>query len=276
MKMKSFGSRRSCLLLLVAAVVTFPLLASVATAGTIVELHTEYFDTERADETAKIYFDKNCVRFDANQGEQQITLIFRTDLEAGPVCWVVDNENGTYFEVNDETVKEIQDQIAKAKVMMEEQLQNVPAEQRAQYQKMIDEKMGKIGRTDLDIEFREVASGVKVNAWKCLQYESFIDGTKHEDVWAAPAEDMGLSDSDLQVLRGMSELFSGISQEMNAFFQVGKEGKRGFEGFPVLVVEYKDGEKFEKSEVKSVIEKDLAKHLFELPEGAKKQALPGQ
>ncbi len=273
---RSINVHRSCLLLLVAAVMTVPVFVSVATAGTVVTLHTEYFSPDRADENATVYFDKNCVRFDAMQDDQDIALIFRNDLDSGPVCWVVDNTKGTYFEVNEETVKEIQEQIVQAKAMMEEQLKNVPPETRAQYQKMIEEKMGKVGRTDLDIEFKEVASGVKVNAWKCKQYESFVDGAKHEDVWAAPAGDLGLTNADLQVLRGMSELFSGISPETNAFFQVGKEGKRGFEGFPVLVVEYMDGEKHEKSEVKSVVQRDLAKHIFELPEGAKKQVLPGQ
>lgn len=273
---RSIDIYRSCLLLLVAALLTVPFLVSVAVAGTVIVLHTEYFSPDRADEKATIYFDKNCVRFDAVQNDQEIALIFRNDLESGPVCWVVDNAKGTYFEVNEETVKEIQNQIAKARVVMEEQLKNVPPETRAQYQKMIEEKMGKVGRTDLDIEFKEVATGVKVNAWKCKQYESFVDGAKREDVWAAPAGDLGLTKADLQVLRGMSDLFSGISPETNAFFQVGKEGERGFEGFPVLVVEYADGQKHEKSEVKSVVQKDLAKHTFELPEGARKQELPGQ
>lgn len=274
---RSVRINRSCFLVFLAAVLTFSLLVSAAVAGTVVELHTEYFDSDKTGENAKIYFDKNCVRFDANQNGQEVALIFRSDLESGPVCWVVDNKNGTYFEVNEETVKRIQDQIAKAKVMMEEQMKNIPPDQRAQYEQLVEEKMGPIGRTDLDIEFKEIASGVKVNAWKCTQYESFVDGVKHEDVWAAPAKDLGLTDADLEVLRGMSELFSGISPETNAFFQVGKEkGKGGFEGFPILVVEYSEGAKHEKSEVKSVVEKDLAKELFLLPEGATKQLLTGQ
>ena len=273
---RSVAINRSCLLVFLTAVLTFSLMVSKAAAGTVVELHTEYFDSDRADENATIYFDKNCVRFDAMQDGQVIALIFRTDLESGPVCWVVDNKNGTYIELNEETIKQIQDQVAKAKVMMEEQIKNIPPEQRAQYEQLIEEKMGPVGKTDLDIEFKEIASGVKVNAWECTQYESFVNGVKHEDVWAAPAKELGLTDADLDVLRGMSELFSGISPETNAFFQVGKEnGKGGFEGFPVLVVEYIDGAKHEKSEVKSVVEKDLAKELFLLPEGAKKQSLTG-
>ena len=274
---RSAGINRGSLLIFLAVLLIFSLLVSAAAAGTVVELRTEYFDSDRADENARIYFDKNCVRFDAIQDGKAIALIFRSDLESGPVCWVVDNENGTYFEVNEETVKQIQEQVAKARIMMEEQLKNIPQEQRAQYKQLIEEKMGPVGQTDLDIEFKEIASGVKVNAWECTQYESFVNGVKHEDVWAAPAKDLGLTDADLKVLRGMSELFAGISPETNAFFQVGKEkGKSGFEGFPVLVVEYADGAKHEKSEVKSVVEKDLAKELFELPEGATKQSLSGQ
>jgi hypothetical protein len=247
----------------------------MAAAGTVIELSTEYFEPDRANESAKIYFDKDCVRFDAVQSGKQVSLIFRSDLEQGPVCWVVDFENGTYFEVNEETVKEIQKQIALAREMMEEQTKNIPPEQREQFRKVLEEKMGNVGRTDLDIEFKEVASGVKVNAWICTQYESYVDGVKHEDVWAAPAGDLGLTAEDLQVLSGMSDLFAGISPETNAFFQVGKEGKSGFEGFPVLVVEYINGEEHEKSEVKSVAEKKLPASTFELPEGMTKQTLPG-
>jgi hypothetical protein len=271
---RPFGGRL-CRAVITAAALALAAAAIPAEAGTVIELRTEYFESGRADESAEIFFDDNCVRFDAMQGGEEISLIFRSDLESGPVCWVIDFDENTYFEVNEKTVKEIQDQIAKAKVMMEQQMQNIPPEQRASYKKMVEEKMGNIGRTDLDIEFKEVASGVQVNAWRCTQYESYVDGAKHEDVWAAPAEELGLTAADLQVLRGMSDLFAGISPETNAFFQVGKEGKAGFEGFPVLVVEYLNGEKHEKSEVKSVADKNLRANTFELPKGATRRALPG-
>ena len=66
----------------------------------------------------------------------------------------------------------------------------------------------------------------------------------------------------------MGELFSGISSQTNAFFQVGRNvDQGGFEGFPIVVVQYKDGKKFEKSEVKAIRHQKLDKSVFDLPEG---------
>jgi hypothetical protein len=245
-----------------------------AFGGTVVDVKTVYFDEKRQDEGATIYFDTNRVRFDAIEGGERLSLVFHVNEKGEPVCWVIDQEKKTYVELNEKIVGQIETQAERARQMFEEQLRNAPPDQREQIKRTMDAQLKAAGWNKIAVNFKKIASGVKLKTWRCTQYESYVDGTKYEDVWAAAATDVGLAEADLRTLRGMGDLFSGISSQTNAFFQVGRNvDQGGFEGFPVVVVQYRDGKKFEKSEVKAVRKENLDKNVFELPQGVQERKL---
>jgi hypothetical protein len=265
---------RSCSLACLWGVLVAVSAVPAARGGTVVEVKTVYFDEKRADEGATIYFDQDRVRFDAIEGGERLMLVFRLDEKGEPVCWVIHEKEKTYVELNRKNVEEIRMQADRARRTFEEQLRNAPPAQREQLERTMETQLSAMGWNRITVTFNKIASGVKLKKWQCTQYESYINGKKHEDVWAAAEKDLGLSGSDLKTLRQMGDLFSGISSQTNAFFQIGKDVDRGgFAGFPVVVVEYRDGKKYEKSEVTAVRQEKLDPSVFALPEGATQQKL---
>ena len=240
--------------------------------GTVMDVKTVYFDEKRADETATISFDANRVRFDALEGGRRVILIVRTDAKGEPVCWVIDQEKNTYFEIDRKGAEEVKSQVERARLLFEQQLANAPPENRERVRQGLEAQYGAMMKKRPTVEFKKIATGVTIKKWRCTQYQSTLDGEKYEDVWAAGEKELGLTPLDLKVLSQMGELFSGISPKTNAFFQVGRPAG-GFTGFPVVVVEYRGGQKHEKSEVTGVRQEKLDPALFELPKDVVKQRL---
>jgi hypothetical protein len=246
----------------------------VAWCGRVVDLKTTYFSGEKAEETSRISFDRGRMRFDAKQAGRSIALVVRVDAKGEPVCWVMDIQGDTYVELTRESVAEVELQIERARQAVEEQIAAAPPEKREQMRSALESQYRSIVGAKPRLEFKKAAAGVKVGKWRCTQYESFVNDRKFEDIWAAPAAELGLAEADLELLGHMSDLFAGVSQETNAFFQAGKSEKTGgFDGFPVVVVEYKNGQKLERSEVTGVREEKIDPGLFELPKGARLQKM---
>lgn len=241
-------------------------------AGTVVDVKTVYFDEKKTDETATIYFDGDRVRFDASEGGRTVVLISRRNAKGEPVCWVIDSGNKAYVEIDRPGVAEVQSQMERARLLFEQQIANAPPESRERVRQAIEAQYGSVMKKTPVIEFKKLTTGVTIKKWRCTQYESYVDGAKFEDVWAAGEKDLGLAASELQALSEMGELFSGMSPKTNAFFQVGRAAG-GFAGFPVVVVEYRGAVKHEMSEVTGVRQEKLDPALFELPQGLAKQKL---
>ena len=241
-------------------------------AGTVVDVKTVYFDEKRTDEAATIYFDRDRVRFDASEGGRKLILIARRNEKGEPVCWVIDNDSKTYLEIDRKGAAEVQSQMERARLMFEQQITNAPPETRERVRQALEAQYGAVMKKKPVIEFKKLTTGVVIKKWSCTQYESYVDGVKFEDVWAAGEKDLGLTASELQVLAEMGELFSGMSPKTNAFFQVGR-GAGGFAGFPVVVVEYRGAAKHEKNEVTAVRQEKLDPKIFDLPQGLAKQKL---
>jgi hypothetical protein len=246
--------------------------AAAVQAGTVVDVRTVYFDEKKTDETATIYFDRDRVRFDASEGGRKVVLIARRNAKGEPICWVIDGEKKAYVEIDRKGVAEIQGQMERARLLFEEQIANAPPESRERVRQALEAQYGSVMKKKPVIEFKKLASGVTIKKWRCTQYESYVDGAKFEDIWAAGEKDLGLAASELQVLAEMGELFSGMSPKTNAFFQVGRAAG-GYAGFPVVVVEYRGAAKHEKSEVTGVRREKLDPALFDLPQGLAKQKL---
>ncbi len=253
------------------------LTAALARAGTVIDVKTVYFGEKRADETAMIFLDVDRVRFDAIEGGRPMSIVFRIEESDEPLCWVIDKKSNTYIEFTRKSVEQVQSNVGRARQQFDEQMKNASPERREQIKKTMDAARKPVPGELANVQFKKVASGVKLNKWTCTQYEAYEDDEKREDLWTTGEKVLGLTSSDIRVLREMGVLFSKFSTETNAFFQIGTPvGEGGFEGFPVVVVEYRDGTKSEKSEVAAVRKEKLEPAVFELPRGAAQQKIPSQ
>jgi hypothetical protein len=221
-----------------ASVAVIALCPASSPAGTTIDLKTVHFGEARPDETATIRLGDHSVRFDAIEDGRETILIFRLLENGEPLCWVIDKLSKTYVELADEAPGDTEEP----------------------------------SRPGQDAEFRKIASGVIVKDWSCTQYEAYVRGQKQEDLWTTAEKNLGLTAAQVEILRQMGEFFAKISAETNAFFQVGRAREEGgFEGFPVIVVEYENGKKTEKSEVTGVRREKIESDVFELPRGARRR-----
>ncbi|MEJ2719945.1 MAG: DUF4412 domain-containing protein [bacterium] len=266
---KKSGStpNRGVALYLVIATVVMGFIVPAAHAGTVIELSTVYFDESKPTEDTIIYLDGDRMRFESVENGKEMTLIVTLDDAGEPICWVIDRAAKTYTEITRARADQVKSQIEQGKKQMEARLENVPPQQRDQVRQMMKSQLEQFDKA-ANITFKKIASGVEIKNWNCVQYESILGEEKHEDIWAVEWKQIGLERSDASIFRKLGSLFEGISPETNAYFHTGGSAKTGqFDGFPVLVVEYKEGQKHEKSEVRTISSKPLEDSLFTLPEG---------
>jgi len=220
--------------------------------------------------TVKTYIGPKAVRTEAVGTDTDHIFIFREDKD---LYWVIDNKKKTYMEITGEDMKKINQQMEQARKAYEEQMKNLPPEQRKMIEKMMKDKMP---TSVPEIEYKKIGSGVKVNHWTCDRYDGYSDGVKVEEVWTVDWKNLGLSPEDFSVLLSMSNFFRKFPQAGFKFIKVSseKEVKTGYPGIPVKMIDYSDGKKKSKMEIVKIEKKDVEYSLFELPGGLKKKSNP--
>jgi hypothetical protein len=126
--------------------------------------------------------------------------------------------------------------------------------------------------------FKKVASGVKVNKWKCDKYEGYLGGQLTEEVWTTSWKNLGIGQKDFRVMQHMGEFMSELSPDAKSHFNVGSdewEKEKGYSGIPVRTIFYSMGKKVFQTELKDVKKQKINSSLFELPKGLKKQNITG-
>ncbi|MDZ7379223.1 MAG: DUF3617 domain-containing protein, partial [candidate division KSB1 bacterium] len=84
--------------------------------------------------TSKAYIDKDRMRAEVGDPDTDQVVIFRQDKER---FWIINNKDKTYREITKQEVQTIKAQIDSAMAMMQEQMKNLPPEQR----KMMEQRM---------------------------------------------------------------------------------------------------------------------------------------
>lgn len=246
--------------------------AASARAGVVVVIRTESFVAADQSGKATLYVDNDRVRIDSNEGGENYTVIYST--KNGQKYWIVDHDHGAYYEIGEADMAKIKSQIDVAVKQFEDQLKRAPPEQQKYMKQVFEQKMGRPYGEDVRTEYEASSSGVKIGSWECTQYEGRRSGEKSEEVWAASWEDTGIKKDEFAVFGRMARLFEDVGQRTPAFFQFFTRTD-GPQGFPVLVVAYREGRRVEKSEVQEIRREDIKPQLFELPEGLTRKAMPG-
>lgn len=256
-------------LCLAGAVLAVGLLASPAEAGLVMVYEQESYGRP-GKETSTMYMGKDNMRTESKGSGRDQVFIFRGDRK---LFWMIDNREGTYTEITREDLTKLKGRMDEAMKEYEEQMKNVPPEQRMMVESMMK---GRMPQPPPRTSYKKVASGVKVNRWTCDRYEGYSGTAKKEEVWTAGAEQFGLRPEELQVLEDVRDFMEEFSGESLPFFRVERETeKRGddFSGVPVRMIRYADGKKQERMELTEVQRKDVAPSLFEVPKGVKKKAM---
>ncbi len=244
-----------------------------AEAGVVIKNIDTSFDDPRDSSISTAYIGDNGMRAEASAEGKNNIVIFRSDKE---VFWMINTADKSYTEMTKKDIKKIKGQMDEAMRMMQEQMKNMPPEQRAMMEQMMKGKA--MPAQPEKTVFKKVASGVKVGKWKCDKYEGYNRGQLTEEVCTASWKNLGIEQKDFRVMKSMGEFMSELSPDAASHFNVGSdkwEKEQGYPGVPVRIISYSMGKKVFQTEIQDIKRQKIDSSLFELPKGLTKQNFMG-
>jgi hypothetical protein len=259
MKRLAFGA--------VAALGVAPLFAGVRIISEDTDLATKKVTTDQ------ILLDTNRMRVESDDGK---SVLFLTEGGRNRIV-MLDKARNTYQEIDDETMKQLGQQMAGMSAQMEAAMKNMTPEQRAMMEKMMKGKMPQAAAAAPKTVYTAKGSG-SVNGFSCTKYEGDLSGQKESEVCAALPAQLKLTPGDLQIFEKMrqfsSDLLSALANSpMRASVPKGYGFESGYEGFPIQKVDFENGQATRRGELKSITRVSFTDADFSLG-NAKKVELP--
>jgi hypothetical protein len=226
---------------------------------------------------SRMHLDRTHVRAEVReqgplQGQQMIATF---DSEA-QVMRLIDGRNRTYTEVTQRDLQQIGGMMAQ----LQEQLKNLPPEQR----KMMEDMMkGRGGMPNMPgmagaappspITYKRTGSS-KVGQWACTTYDGFRGADKIMEVCAAEGSALGLTAADFRVVQQLADFMKNIApQQIDQLSLYGTDEKQGYAGFPVRRVMFRNGKPDSTSELVELRREAIPASTFAVPDGFKKQEM---
>jgi hypothetical protein len=235
--------------------------------------------TTQADDGSKeksiIYINSDRMRVENGQSHTEDApdiVIFRQDKK---VMWVIDTKEGTYMEITQKDLEQMKARMDEGMKQMQEQLKNMPPEQRKMMEDMMAKQMPKQMMAQEKTTYKKTGSE-KFNSWNCDKYEGTKSGKKTAEVWTVLPSQAGFRKDDFVVMRGFADFFTPLGSNLNDFVMMGieedvKDG--GFNGMPVKYINMDDGKIVDTFVVDKVENRSNAASLFELPGNLEKKEI---
>jgi hypothetical protein len=223
--------------------------------------------------THQTQIEKTRMRSETNQNGRKMIIIFD---DAAGVLRTVDEQNKTYTEMTKADVERLSAQMSGAMAQMQQQLQNLPPEQRARLEAMMQSGRGMVGAmAGPPTEYRKVGTDT-VGRWRCDKYEGTKNGEKSSEMCTVEPSAFGFAASDFEVTKHMAEFFAKMMpQGVEGLFRIGSSGAAGFSGIPVRVVSFRGGQQQSVIEMTEASRQNFPDALFAVPDGYKKREFPG-
>lgn len=190
---------------------------------------------------------------------------------AKQVMWIIDLTHKTYREITKADLDRLGQQMSGAMAQMQEQLKNLPPEQREKMQEMMKNMPGAAAPV-AKTEYRKGGTAT-VGRWTCQTYEGYRGTEKVSELCTVPPAALGFSTADFDVSRQLAEFFRKIMpKDADRMFSVGG-GEEGFAGVPVRSVYYAGGSQTV-TELTDVGRQSFPASAFEVPAGFTKEASP--
>ncbi|MGI9220158.1 MAG: DUF4412 domain-containing protein [Woeseiaceae bacterium] len=244
-----------------------------ASAGVEMQLLTKDTAGEMT-ESVTLYAQDGRIRMEdiGNSSGQEMSMIF-----VGQEFIVVDHSDKSYIIMDEAMVAEMGAKVNDAMAQIRAQLADMPPEQRAMMEQMLEQQMGAMMDTaaeSIPTRIEETGSG-NWQSGDCTEYAVFVGDTKAQDICAAPLRDIEGAEEAMEAFRGMAKFIKSMADAMpGALGEAMAENPMGLmeeiDGFPVRTVDYVDGQKHSETTLESVQEKGLDAALFDVPDGYRK------
>lgn len=248
-------------------------LAAVSTpapAGVVMDLLSRDANGQETDR-ATIYAQDGMLRMDQGS-DADAAMIF-----LGDRFLYINHRDKSYIVMDEAMIQEVSAKISDAMKEMEAQLANMPPEQRAMVEQMMQGNMkGMMGeKGDSAPKPRIEAMGAgKWQSYACRQYAVYEGQAKTQQVCAAKLDDVAGADEAIEAFIGMAAYTRKMAESMPMISDEGMnpgELMDQIDGFPVHTIDYANGEIQQETSLDSVREKDLDKGLFAAPDGYRRE-----
>jgi hypothetical protein len=192
------------------------------------------------------------------------------------LIYMINPERKTYSEMTKADADRLGAQASGVMTQMQEQLKNLPPEQRAQVEAMMRGRgAGMPTAAPAAIQYKKTGTD-KVGRWTCDKYDGFQNNQKVAEVCTVNPKELGLTMADFAVTQELMAFMRGMLSMANAntMFQVGtSDTAGGYSGVPVRRVSIA-GSQQTVSEVTEVTRQTFSDATFAVPAGLTKEASP--
>ena len=226
-------------------------------------------------ESVKLYAQSGKIRME-NVGDtsgQEMSMIF-----VGQEFIVVDHNAKTYILMDEAMVQEMGVKVNAAMEQMRAQLADMPPEQRAMVEQMMQGQMSEVmGSAAEAIPTRVEQTGS--GSWQsgsCTEYDVFEGDEKTQQICAAALSEVEGADEAMAAFKNMAKFMNSLAKSMPGPLGASMaENPMGLidqiDGFPVRTVDYVDGQVSAETTLSSAADSDLDPSLFAIPEGYTQQ-----
>src|SRR5262245_2840949 len=195
---------------------------------------------------------------------------------AAQVLRMLDDEGKTYTEMSKADTERLRAQMNGAMAQVQEQMKNLPPEQRARMEALMKGR-GVIPATTEPTTYKKVGTD-KVGKWTCDKYEGTRNGEKVSEVCTVGPSALGFTPGDFEVTQQLAEFFSNMMPQLaEGLFRIGSAAPNAnsFSGLPVRFVSFRAGAPQMTSEVTDASRQSFPDALFQVPAGYQKREFPG-
>lgn len=223
--------------------------------------------------TNRIQMDKDHIRAESRSPGEETAFVFD-----GPnqIARLINVTKKTYTELTKAEMEQMRKQMEGAMAQMQQQLQNMPPEQRAMVEQMMRGRgMPGMVATTPKVEYKQTGSD-KVGQFACTKYEGTVNGQKTAEVCTVDPKEFGLSPADFDAARQLAEFMKAIMpQAADQVFVNGTVQDQGYAGVPVRRTSFRNGAAESVSELTEFRREAFPASTFEVPAGFRKEAMPG-
>ncbi|MGH7793204.1 MAG: DUF4412 domain-containing protein [Thermodesulfobacteriota bacterium] len=251
-------------------------LAEKAFGGFIIE-QVSYQKGDSTKKKGKIFIKNNRIKFVEEQNGQGVAIF---DLNTGEMIQI-DNTGKRYVVASPEDYfKFIQDVTNKMKTELENQLSQLPPEQRAQAEEMMKSQGITVPgqeKKPRNVTLKKTGMTDTIGGYKSSKYEIYEDGKLSEEIWIS--DDMGFgSELDIKKMANYMSEIKKISEKAGAGQPNWDEEEKIFKeiyesGFPTRSVDYSSRGAVFIEEIIKVNKAEISDMEFQPPVGYKKVTL---
>jgi len=229
----------------------------------IVQKHTSAGTTE----TSQTQIEKTRMRNERGIGGKPQIIIFDGTAQ---VIRMIDPERKTYRELTKADVDRLGSQMSGAMAQVQEQMKNLPPEQRERMEAMMRGRG--LGTAAVKTEYRRNGTD-KVGKWTCDKYDGYKKDEKVSEICTVPVATLGLTAADFEITRLAAQFFQQLTPQLGEQLLSIGSPEQGFSGIPVKTV-VTVGQRQITTEVTDVARKTFPDDGYAVPAGYQKQELP--